>query len=80
MTASESPAQDTNAGSSVASVQTERRSEGCGCTQCVGVYPAPLTQVVAPQSIPDTFAELVGGPLTDNREPLVPPPQVSSIG
>jgi hypothetical protein len=80
MTASESPAQDTNAGNAVAAVQTEQRSEGCGCTQCVGVYPAPLTQAVAPQSIPDTFAELVGGPLTDNREPLVPPPQVSSIG
>ncbi len=53
---------------------------GCGCTQCVGVETAPLSLVAAAQPTPDTFAETLGGPLSDNREPLVPPPQGLSIG
>lgn len=54
--------------------------DGCGCMHCVGVEPAPPSLAVAPQPTPETFAEIRGGPLTDVREPLVPPPQARSIG
>jgi hypothetical protein len=80
MTATESPVQHSNAHGAVTAVKNEKESNGCGCTQCVGVDPAPMPQAAPARSLPDTFAELPGPPLTDNREPLVPPPQLSSIG
>jgi hypothetical protein len=81
MTTNESPRQPLTGSAVVADATADQRAiDGCGCTQCVGVETAVPSLAPTPQPTPDTFAEVLGAPLSDNSEPLVPPPQALSIG
>lgn len=80
MTANESPQPESANAETLRAEAHPTGDVGCGCTHCVGVEPVSLPLAAAPQPTPETFAEILGGPSKDGREPLVPPPQISSIG